>query len=78
MDLIFWATTDEMLKDIITSLLDNTYDVQDVSKRIQKYIRQWARWVRIGLSTVEAFIHSINAHLPSLSSCWSAVSAQNV
>jgi hypothetical protein len=67
------APCDDMLRDIITSLVDNTFGVQDVSKRIRQYIGQWSRWVRIGLSTIDAFIVSIKTHLPSLASCWGDV-----
>lgn len=37
---------------------------------MRKYLGKWARWLRLGLSTIKAFETSVQMLLPSVFSCW--------
>jgi RNA-directed DNA polymerase len=37
---------------------------------LRNYIRKWASWLKLGLSTLEEFEHCVQTLLPSIFSCW--------
>ncbi len=38
----------------------------DTMKRMRRYLGQWSRWLKLGLTTIKEFATSVETHLPSL------------
>ncbi len=64
------APTDRYFKNILTHLLDLADKKPDALATTRRYVGQWARWLKLGLSTIKGFESSVQALLPSVSSCW--------
>jgi RNA-directed DNA polymerase len=65
------APSDDYFKNFLISLLARASHNPDKVKRLRRYIGQWARWLKLGLSSIEAFAVCVQTLLPSLFSCWS-------
>ncbi|MBP6986176.1 MAG: hypothetical protein KBB83_06275 [Alphaproteobacteria bacterium] len=63
------APTEEEVKRILSQLLDNAMDTKTFAT-MRNYIRKWAAWTRLGLSTIEDFGICVQTLLPSIHSCW--------
>ena len=63
--------SDDYFKNFLLSLLALASSNPDKVKRLRRYVGQWARWLKLGLSSIEAFAVSVQTALPSLFSCWS-------
>ena len=64
------APTDGYFKDTLTHLLTLAAQKPDVLTRMRRYVGQWSRWLRLGLSTSNDFEVSVQNHLPGIFSCW--------
>lgn len=64
------APTDAYFKNIITHLLSLAASSPDTLATLRRYVGQWARWLKLGLKTIEEFEHGVQSLLPSISSCW--------
>jgi hypothetical protein len=64
------APTDSYFKNILTPLLSLAAQKPDALATTRRYLGQWARWLKVGLSTIEGFENAVQTHLPSISSCW--------
>ncbi len=62
---------DDYFKNFLISLLSLASSTPDKIKRLRRYVGQWARWLKLGLSSMEAFAACVQTALPSLFSCWS-------
>ena len=65
------APCNSMFEEILTAIMENSFNDRDVIQRMQQYVCQWTRWLRIGLSTVDEYLYSVQVFIPSLFSCWS-------
>lgn len=61
---------DEYFKNILITLQTMISHQPETEKRMRRYLGQWSRWLKIGLSTIKGFLESVEALLPSLFSCW--------
>jgi hypothetical protein len=64
------APTDGHFKNILTYLLTSGSHKPDHLVALRKYVGQWTRWLKSGLSSLSEFETSVSAHLPCLFSCW--------
>ena len=64
------APTDAYFKDILTHLLSLAASRPDTLATLRRYVGQWTRWLKLGLSSLTAFEECVQALLPSIASCW--------
>jgi hypothetical protein len=64
------APTDAYFNDTLTHLLSLAASRPDVLANLRRYVGQWSRWLKLGLSTIKDFELSVQVFLPSISSCW--------
>ena len=64
------APTDAYFKDILTHLLSLAASRPDTLATLRRYVGQWARWLKLGLKTIEGFELHVQSLLPSIASCW--------
>lgn len=64
------APTDAYFKNVLTHLLSLAAPKPDTLATLRRYVGQWARWLKCGLSTLNKFEHRVQTHLPGISSCW--------
>ncbi len=62
---------DDYFKNLLLSLRAQASSDLDKTKRLRRYIDQWTRWLKLGLSSIETFASCVQTSLPSLFSCWS-------
>ena len=66
------APCDNYFKNVLTTLLELSSTHPDILKRVRRYVGQWARWLKLGLSALKEFATCVQTDLPSLFSCWSS------
>jgi len=64
------APTDAYFKNILTHLLSLVAQTPDTLATLRRYVGQWARWLKLGLKTIEGFECHVQTLLPSIASCW--------
>jgi RNA-directed DNA polymerase len=64
------APTDAYFQSIIAHLLSLAAQKPDAFAAMRKYIGQWSRWLKLGMSSIKEFETYVLTLLPSLSSCW--------
>ena len=64
------APTDGYFKNILENLLELSAQRPDSFAVLRRYIGRWARWLKLGLSTLSELQLNVEAHLPSIFSCW--------
>lgn len=62
--------TNEQLQYSLSALLARGSTRPDLFRRMQRYIGQWSRWLKLGLLMLDKFAHSVQTYLPCLFSCW--------
>ena len=61
--------TNEQLHHSLSALIARAKTRPPLLRQLQQYVRKWICWLKCGLARVEAFIPSMHAFLPCLSSC---------
>ncbi len=64
------APTEEDVQNIFSHLMALTANKPSILETMRKYVRKWACWLRLGLSTLKKFEESVQTLLPSIYSCW--------
>lgn len=64
------APTEAYFSDTLAHLLSLAAHKPDVRARMQRYIGQWSRWTKLGLTTIKEFETCVQTLLPGLYSCW--------
>ena len=64
------APTEEEVQNNFAQLLTLAAHAPGTLAIMRKYIGQWARWLRLGLSTIKAFEECVQMLLPSVFACW--------
>lgn len=64
------APSDVIFKRKLSHLWSLAAQMSDVLARMRRYLGQWVRWLKSGLSTLEEFATSIQTLMPSIYSCW--------
>lgn len=64
------APTDAYFTNTLNHLLSLAASKPDVIARMRRYLGQWARWTKIGLSIIKDFELSVHVLLPGIASCW--------
>ena len=57
-------------QNILTQLWKMTAKLPDTLAIMRRYIGQWSRWLKIGLTSLNEFMTSVEIHLPGIFSCW--------
>jgi len=65
------APTNENFQEIYTALQAMALIKPDICAKLQRYLGQWARWLKLGLSAIAGFESDVQTQLPLLFSCWS-------
>lgn len=66
------APTNVSFQEILRDLQMMACKKPELGAALQRYLGQWARWLKLGLSTIVAFESDVQTQLPCLFSCWSA------
>ena len=66
------APTEEYFKNIIKALSALMSLKPEIITTMRRYLGQWSRWLKCGLSTIVEFEHHVQTLLPTISSCWMA------
>ena len=66
------APTEEYFKNIIKALSALMALKPEIITTMRRYLGQWSRWLKCGLSTIVEFEHHVQTLLPTISSCWMA------
>ena len=66
------APTEEYFKNIIKALSALLALKPEIVTTMRRYLGQWSRWLKCGLSTIVEFEHHVQTLLPTISSCWMA------
>lgn len=66
------APTDDYFQGILSHLLSLAAQRPDMIATMRRYVGQWTRWLKLGLSTIKEFESSVQSFLPTISSCWIA------
>ncbi len=61
--------TEEEVKDILTTMLDPAARKPQTLVTLRRYVGQWIRWLKCGLSTLKELEACVQALLPSLYCC---------
>ncbi len=64
------APTDAYFQNILTHLLALAALKPYTLATMRRYVRFWARWLKLGLSTLKEFEDNVQTLLPSIASCW--------
>ena len=64
------APTEEYMKNILSHLLALAAVKPDRLATMRRYVRKWALWLKLGLSSLKEFETCVQTLLPSLYSCW--------
>jgi hypothetical protein len=64
------APTNEFFTNTLNHLLSLAASKPDILGVMRRYIGQWARWTKIGLSTIKDFEHYVQVFLPDIFSLW--------
>jgi len=64
------APTEVYFQNILAHLLSLAAHKPDTLVIMRRYTGLWARWLKLGLSSLKAFEHSVQTLLPSIASCW--------
>ncbi len=64
------APTNAEFQNILTQLWKMTAKLPDTLAIMRRYIGQWSRWLKIGLTSLNEFMTSVEIHLPGIFSCW--------
>ncbi len=64
------APTEVYFQNILTHLLALAANQPDTLVTMRRYVGQWARWLKLGLSTLEEFEENVQTFLPGIASCW--------
>ena len=64
------APTNAEFQNILTQLWCLTAKLPDTLAIMRRYIGQWSRWLKIGLTSLNEFMTSVETHLPGIFSCW--------
>jgi len=65
------APTNEYFQEILRTLQAMALKKPDICATLQRYLGQWARWLKLGLSAIADFETYVQHQLPCLFSCWS-------
>ena len=63
------APTEEDVQSILTQLLVSASQRPGALATMRQYVRKWASWLALGMSTIKEFETSVQTLLPSLFSC---------
>jgi hypothetical protein len=63
------APTEKDVRDIFNQLLALAKSRPDTLTTLRNYIRKWASWLKLGLSSIKEFEKSVQILLPSIFSC---------
>jgi hypothetical protein len=55
---------------LLSKIVKNAENKPEILKRLRKYLNQWARWIKLGLTDLEPFIKSVENHLSTLDKIW--------
>ncbi len=64
------APTEKDVQSIFFHLMALTANKPSILETMRKYVRKWACWLKLGLSTLKKFEESVQTLLPSIYSCW--------
>ena len=64
------APLNDYFKNVLSKIVKNAENKPEILKRLRKYLKQWARWIKLGLTDLEPFIKSVENHLSTLSCIW--------
>lgn len=64
------APKDAYFKNILTHLSSLAAHNPETLATMRRYVGFWARWLKLGLTTIEGFENCVQALLPSIVSCW--------
>jgi hypothetical protein len=64
------APTDAFFKNALASLYSLASKLPDTIAKLRRYVGQWARWLKLGLSSIKEFETCVQKLLPGVSSCW--------
>jgi RNA-directed DNA polymerase len=64
------APTEAYCQNILGHLLALAAHKRDALATMRRYVGQWARWLKLGRSSLTAFEGCVQTLLPSISSCW--------
>ena len=64
------APLNDYFKNVLSKIVKNAENKPEILKRLRKYLNQWARWIKLGLTDLEPFIKSVENHLSTLSCIW--------
>jgi len=62
--------TDDFFTNSQNHLLSLAASKPDIQAKMRRYLGQWARWTKIGLSTIKDFEFFVQVFLPGIFSCW--------
>jgi hypothetical protein len=64
------APTDAYFNNVIVHLLSLAASKPDTFAAMRRYVGQWSRWLKLGLSTIKEFETYVLTFLPGITSCW--------
>jgi len=64
------APTEAYFQNILNRLLSLAAQKPDTLATMRRYVDQWCRWLKLGLTTIKEFDTCVQTLLPSLSACW--------
>jgi hypothetical protein len=64
------APTEAYASDILARLMSRAARSPDTLARMRRYLGKWARWLKLGISTIEGFDTYVQSFLPCIFSCW--------
>jgi hypothetical protein len=64
------APTDAYFNNIIVHLLSLAASNLDTFAVMRRYVGQWARWLKFGISSIKEFETHVLTFLPGIVSCW--------
>jgi len=64
------APTDEFFTKTLGHLLSLAAQKPAVLASMRRYLGQWARWLKLGLTTIKDFELCVKVYLPGITSCW--------
>jgi hypothetical protein len=66
------APTDACFKNILAHLTSLAGKSPAALAIMRRYLDQWSRWLRLGITSIQAFETSVQTLMPALFSCWGA------
>ena len=64
------APTDEYFSTILADLLVLSDQKPEKLATMRRYLGQWSRWLKLGLSTIKELEQCVQDLLPGIASCW--------